>query len=277
MTSQMLEQYSMMVKFLCHMLGPNYEVVLYDCGGKEQGAEGAQSVQNAKDARNAEKAQCEESARKAKKVQSAESARNAGNLKDAPTVAAIANGHITGRTPGDGLSHALEHIVNQELWRTQDWQQHFQEVSADGTMLRSSVLFLKDERGALQGLFCVSFDDRCYKDLTEKLFALCHPSEFSVLDISIGEAASSEPSPTRQEKGQAVVSAGLYTAVDEAIAAICRRTDVAPKELHKEERIRIIRLLSQGDFFLRKGAVSAAAEKLGCSKPSIYRYLSDLD
>ncbi len=249
MTAQMMNQYSMMVKFLCHMLGPNYEVVLYDCSGMEQNVE---TVQKADDVQNAE---------------SAESA----------TVAAIANGHITGRTLGDGLSSALREIIDRKLWKTQDWQQDFQEVSADGTLLRSSVLFLKDERGALQGLFCVSFDDRRYKDLTEKLFALCHPSEFSVLDIFIGEAGASVPSPTKQEKGQAVVSAGLYSAVNEAVSAICKRTDVLPKELHKDERMRIVRLLSQSDFFQRKGAVAAAAEKLGCSVPTIYRYLGNLD
>lgn len=251
MTSQMMEQYSMMVQFLCHMLGPNYEVVLYDCSGKGLNDEDRWAAELITDP--------------------------APPAAAAASVAAIANGHITGRTLGAGLTPALKSMVDAELWKTQDWQQHFQEVSADGTLLRSSVLFLKDESGALQGLFCVSFDDRRYKDLTEKLFALCHPSEFSVLDISIGEAASSIPSPTRQEKGQAVVSAGLYTAVDEAIAAICKRTDVAPKELRKDERIRIVGLLSRSGFFQRKGAVSAAAEKLGCSKPTIYRYLGNLD
>lgn len=251
MTSQMMEQYSMMVQFLCHMLGPNYEVVLYDCSGKGLNDEDRWAAELITDP--------------------------APPAAAAASVAAIANGHITGRTLGAGLTPALKSMVDAELWKTQDWQQHFQEVSADGTLLRSSVLFLKDESGALQGLFCVSFDDRRYKDLTEKLFALCHPSEFCVLDISIGEAASSIPSPTRQEKGQAVVSAGLYTAVDEAIAAICKRTDVAPKELRKDERIRIVGLLSRSGFFQRKGAVSAAAEKLGCSKPTIYRYLGNLD
>ncbi len=229
MTMQLVQQYSLMVQFLCHMLGPNYEVALYDC--------------------------------------------SAGT----PQVAAIANGHITGRTLGAGLTYALEKMLQEERWKTQDWQQHYGETSADGTLLRSSVLFLKNRQNALEGLFCISFDDRRYKDLTAQLFALCHPTEFSVLDISIGDAFSGMPAPTRQESRQSVVSSSLTSTIDEAVAMVLGTTDRAFERLKKEERIRIIRLLHQNGFFSRKGAVAAAAEKLNCSKPSIYRYLNNME
>ena len=229
MRAQTLQQYSMMVKFLCHMLGPNYEIVLYDCCGEQ------------------------------------------------PSVAAAANGHITGRALGAGLTHALREIMGKELWKTQDWQQHFCEISDSGTVLRSSVLFLKDEEGELEGLFCISFDDRRYRELTEKLFELCQPSEFSVLDLSIGDAGTADPAPTSQEPGQTVVSSSLRAAIDAAMDAVLNREMTEPVKLKQEERMKIIRFLNQREFFSRKGAISMAAERLGCSKSSIYRYLSNLD
>ena len=136
---------------------------------------------------------------------------------------------------------------------------------------------MKNEQGKLEGLFCISFDDRRYKDLTEKLFALCHPTEFSVLDISIGDSFSGTPSPIRQENGQSVVSSGLAAMVDEAIAVALNTTEISPETLNKEARVRVIRLLQQSDFFARKGAISVAAEKLYCSKPSVYRYIASID
>ena len=60
MKTDMVKTYSLLVQFLCHMLGPNYEVVLYDCSNER------------------------------------------------PVVTSIANGHITGRTLGGGLTHALK-------------------------------------------------------------------------------------------------------------------------------------------------------------------------
>ena len=34
MKTDMVKTYSLLVQFLCHMLGPNYEVVLYDCSNE---------------------------------------------------------------------------------------------------------------------------------------------------------------------------------------------------------------------------------------------------
>ena len=45
---------------------------------------------------------------------------------------------------------------------------------------------------------------------------------------------------------------------------------------NQEERMIVIKYLKEYGFFRLKGAVPYAAEHLGCSTASIYRYLSDL-
>ena len=57
--------------------------------------------------------------------------------------------------------------------------------------------------------------------------------------------------------------------LDAAIA-----TQNAPVDrMQRDERIEVVRTLEENGFFLLKGGISAAAQRLGVSEPTIYRYL----
>ena len=49
--------------------------------------------------------------------------------------------------------------------------------------------------------------------------------------------------------------------------------DVDIDHMRRDDRVEVVRLLEAAGFFLLKGGINAAAERLGVSEPTIYRYL----
>jgi predicted transcriptional regulator YheO len=125
-----------------------------------------------------------------------------------PCVVAIANGQISGRTIGAPLTNVAMQLIKDRVYLRENWKINYQGVSANGRILRCSTFFLKDENERLLGLLCINFDDSRYRELSAKIYSLCHPDEFirrsssffSSVDAA-GRAASGSYSRSRDEAG----------------------------------------------------------------------------
>lgn len=197
-----------------------------------------------------------------------------------PSVIAIANGQISGRTIGAPLTNVAMQLIAERAYETQDWKLNYRGVSAKGRILRCSTLFIKDERGTLTGLLCINFDDSHYRELSERIFALCHPDDYAARNISINTLPIDTGFQDADESGgfseQEIFYSSIASATEAALASVMNFSDLPADRLTKEERLKIIRLMDQKGIFTLKGAVSIVAQKLSCSQASIYRYLSKI-
>lgn len=191
--------------------------------------------------------------------------------KKRPSLAAIANGDISGRSPGAPLTNVALQIIADRTYETQDYLLNYRGTSAAGKALRCSTFFIKDERGQLVGLLCINFDDSRFSELSEKIFALCHPDDFVSRNIAI----SSLP-PILDNGGQETFYSSITAAIEDALASVLQSPELPPDRLTQDEKMQVVELLEQRGIFLLKGAVTEVAEKLSCSPASIYRYLSKL-
>lgn len=176
-------------------------------------------------------------------------------------VLAIANGHITGRAAGAAMPRTVRQLVDQGAYRTQDWLLHHDAVSSSGKLLRCSILFLKDAQGELEAVLTICFDDSRYRELSEKVFQLCHPEAFAgdvTFSGSDAPAAAGDPAPA-----------------DTSLEGILE-TIPLPERFNQQERLKIIRRLEQRGVFAIKGSVPLVAAKLHCSPASVYRYLAQI-
>lgn len=190
-------------------------------------------------------------------------------------IVAIANGHVSGRSIGAPPTSLAMQIIAEKSYLSQNWKLNYRGVSEDGKVLRCSTFFIKDERGELVGMICINFDDSRYRELSEKVFALCHPNDYVSRNISIQQT----PLPlTLAESGdQETFYNSITAATDDAFRAVMNTTGVSPDRLTQGEKIRIIQLLDERGIFMLKGATQAVAQRLSCSQATMYRYLSKIN
>lgn len=219
MTAELSRHYALMVEFLGHMLGPDYEIALHDLSCKQ------------------------------------------------PAIVAIANGSISGRGVGAPLTNVAMQLIAEKAYLTQNWKLNYRGLSANGKVLRCSTLFIKDEHGALVGLLCINFDDSRYRELSEKVFSLCHPDDYAAKNIEITATESMEHETFYNN---------IFSATEDAFQAVASNANIPTDRLTQEEKLKIIKLLEKKGIFMLKGAIPAVAKHLSCSQASIYRYLSKI-
>jgi len=190
-------------------------------------------------------------------------------------IIAIANGHVSGRSIGAPPTSLAMQIIAEKSYLSQNWKLNYRGVAEDGKVLRCSTFFIKDEHGELVGLLCINFDDSRYRELSEKVFDLCHPNNYVSRNISIQQA----PLPlTLAENGdQETFYNSIAAATDDAFRTVMNTTGISSDRLTQEEKMKIIQLLDERGVFMLKGATQAVAQRLSCSQATMYRYLSKIN
>lgn len=190
------------------------------------------------------------------------------------SVVAITNGYISGRTVGAPLTNVAMQLIAEKAYETRDWKLNYRGVSASGNILRCSTLFIKDDRGVLAGLLCINFDDSRYRELSKRVFTLCHPDEYVSRNIAVNAIPVSTDSEEYLE--QETFYNSISSVTRDALLSVMNAENLPADRLTQAEKLKIIQLLSQKGVFTLKGAIPIVAQNLSCSKASIYRYLSKI-
>ena len=182
-------------------------------------------------------------------------------------VAAIANGHVSGRGVGAPLSEeALKMLA--DLPRTLPDHLSSRVVrSKQGRILRSSTYFIKNAQGELSGILCINLDVSKYHALSQQILQLA----------GVGVMPSFFPSTSDYTDRSDGFSDSVADLTNAALIDRFGGPEMIPDKLSQEERLAIVAALHQKGVFFLKGAVSEVAEQLQCSEASVYRYLSKLN
>ncbi|MCG8472262.1 MAG: PAS domain-containing protein [Desulfobacterales bacterium] len=186
------------------------------------------------------------------------------------SIVAIENGHISQREVGGPLTNFGLEVISDEAYRNEKYKINYNGISKDHRILRSSTMFIKDDDKKIVGMLCINFDDRRYKNISEQIIKLCHPDKLVEVNNSY-------------ESIDALVSSAgetFYDSVventDKLVSNYLAQHNTTLERLSQEDRISIVGTLNQKGIFKLKGAVRAVAKRLGCSEPSVYRYLNKL-
>jgi predicted transcriptional regulator YheO len=168
------------------------------------------------------------------------------------SIIAIANGSLTGRRVGDTLdalgfqllkNHSASDLLN---YRTK---------TKDGKELRSSSIFLRDEKGQIFGALCVNVD----------VSGLLKAQAW--IEEALGSASA-----TIDEHFEHSVDEILETLIQNAISSVGRKI----AEMTREDKIAIVAYLEAKGAFLIRYSVERVAELLGLTKYTIYNYLDEI-
>jgi predicted transcriptional regulator YheO len=168
------------------------------------------------------------------------------------SIIAIANGALTGREVGDTLdalgfqllkNHPASDLLN---YRTK---------TKEGKELRSSSIFLRDEKGQIFGALCVNVD----------ISGLLKAQEW--FHEALGSAGT-----TIDERFERSVDEVLETLIQNAVSSIGKN----PADMTRDEKVAIVAYLETKGAFLIRYSVERVAELLGMTKYTIYNYLDEI-
>ena len=170
------------------------------------------------------------------------------------TIIAIENGHISGRRIGDGPSKiALEAFRDAE--ETHVDKLAYLTKTRDGKILKSSTVFLRDEKGKPIGILGINSDIT----LTVAMENVIHTYNASLLD-------SREPEP---------ISTNVADLLDSLIDQSIRMIGKPASLMDTPEKIRAIRYLNDSGAFLITKSGPKVCQIFGISKYTLYSYLDE--
>ena len=186
------------------------------------------------------------------------------------SIVAIANGHISQRAVGGPLTNLGLEVISNDSYKDQLYKLNYNGISKDHRILRSSTMFIKDDEKNIVGMLCINFDDRRYKDISDQILKLCHP------DILIENNNAYESVESLVSNAGEIFYDSAAEDTDTVIKNYLNQHNISIGRLVQKDRINIVQILNQKGIFKLKGTVRAVAKRLGCSEPTIYRYLNKL-
>jgi predicted transcriptional regulator YheO len=169
------------------------------------------------------------------------------------TIAAIENGHVTGRKVGDpGTNLGLEILRGKEVGGNKF---NYLTQTKEGRILRSSSFYLKNKEGTTIGSLCINFDI----------------TELMVAEKTLRELTTAGMQTEVKESFVSNVSDLLDALIQEAQEQIDKPVAV----MNKEDKTRMIQLLDRKGAFLVKKGGERICNYLNISKYTLYSYLED--
>jgi predicted transcriptional regulator YheO len=186
--------------------------------------------------------------------------------KPGSSVAAIANGQITGRTVGSAIiSGPFDDLGLKKLLsgdgrtpgETHTIVSGYRTHARSGHELDSTSLILRDGSGEAYAALCINVDQSSIRQVQELLGGLL---------VQGREAEVAEP----------VAPPSIDSLVEEIIEDGIRATGKPVAAMTKDDKMEAVGHMSRRGLFLIRASVDMAAASLGVSRFTIYNYLDEL-
>jgi len=173
------------------------------------------------------------------------------------TIAAIENGHVTGRSVGGPSTNLGLEVVQEQSSAGDEFG--YRARTRDGRELQCSSVYFHDDNGRVIAALCINVD------VTPFIAARGALSEV------INDAAS-RAAPDRGEIFASDINELLDQMIEEAVASTGKTVSM----LTRDDRLAILRVLDGRNAFSVKRAVDRVSRRLGISRVTVYNYLDEI-
>jgi len=167
------------------------------------------------------------------------------------------NNQVTGRQVGQSFDNLVPQVMLTRKLKD-DIVANYYFRTAQGKLIKSSTVLLRDTAGEVVGAICINIDTTPVTRQLDWLQGLLPGREEPV---PAGEAAPAG--------GMAHVSDIVTELIDQIIG------DKDVSRLRREERLELIRFMDQRGIFLMKGAVDQVGARMGISRVTVYSYIDE--
>jgi predicted transcriptional regulator YheO len=168
----------------------------------------------------------------------------------------IENGHVTGRKVGDGASNVVvEQMVQQDAHLDIQPEDHlgYLTKSANGKVLKSSTMYIRNNRGKVIALLSINFDI----------------SALAMMDSAVKELIS----PREREMGEPEKIINVNDLLEDLIQQSVALVGKPVALMNKEDKVKAIQFLNQNGAFLVTKSGDKVAKYFGISKYTLYSYI----
>lgn len=178
----------------------------------------------------------------------------------------IENGYITGRSVGDSGSEIGLRVLSGE--EQEDGRYKYMTRTADGKLMRSSTIYIKDDQGKNIGSLCINYD------ISEIVVASKILQEFT--DV---KSVALLPGEQLSDNDSEVLPPTTYNEIDDMLTNMIedsiKYVGVPVNHMTREQKKQGIKYLEKRGTFLIKKAGHRVAECYDISKGTVYNYLSE--
>lgn len=173
------------------------------------------------------------------------------------SVVAIENGHVTGRQVGDGPSRVVLEALHAGADARLEDRIGYLTKTADGKVLKSSTIFIRDEDGAAVGILAINFDITLMRAARDLMTQMCDVEQ---------TAPAREPQP---------IVRNVATLLDDLLEQSVELVGTPVALMTREEKVRAIRYLNDSGAFLITKSGHRVCKFFGISKYTLYSYLDE--
>lgn len=170
------------------------------------------------------------------------------------SIVAIENGHVTGRDFSSPIPEKSLALV--KAGNTEENVLNYGGKTFNGQSLKSSTLYIKDQYGAAIGCFCINIDTTALEAAKKVIEEIAKVTSHQM---------------QMQVKTTNHVSDILSNMVNRTIESIGKPVAY----MTKEEKVLVVKTLSNDGAFLVKGAIDFVADALSVSRYTIYNYMDE--
>ena len=168
------------------------------------------------------------------------------------TIVAIENGHVSHRQTGDGPSQvALEAMQEKHPENLKDRSGYLLRTH-DGRIVKSSTVYIRNEQGGVDGIFCVNYD------ITSLLMA----------QKAVGSLLTHQ-----EEHRSASIPQNVNELLDDLIEQSVERVGKPVALMTKDDKIAAIQFLNNAGAFLVTKSGDKISKFFGISKYTLYSYI----
>ena len=171
------------------------------------------------------------------------------------SIIAIENGHVTGRSIGDGPSQIVLESLKESPEALEDRIAYLTKT-ADGRVLKSTTLFIRDDEEKIIGLMGINYDI----------------SMFVAVDDAI-RAFTGQDQPGQEPEA---ISGNVSELLDELLNQSVKLIGKPTALMSKDEKIRAIRFLDERGAFLITKSGPKVCQYFGISTYTLYSYLDEI-
>ena len=174
------------------------------------------------------------------------------------SIVAIENGHVTGRSVGDGPSHiVLDAVKAGKVHKLSDRLAYLTKTP-DGRILRSSTVFIRNADDIPVGILGINYDITVLSAAADALN--------SITGTGPGDDPIGDPEP---------IVRSVADLLDDLIEQSVQLVGKPAALMSKDERVRAIRYLNDAGAFLITKSGPKVCKYFGISKYTLYSYLDE--